>query len=81
MTNREVIDKILAYHPTLENYHGCDEYKAGNPDTPCTGIVSALVPTVEVIRKTAALGCNLLVTHEPICKVSPVGIYCNGYRA
>lgn len=71
MKNREVIDKILAYHPTLENYHGCDEYKAGNPEDTCTGIVSALVPTVEVIRKTAELGCNLLVTHEPISYQTP----------
>ena len=71
MKNREVIDKILAYHPALENYHGCDEYKAGNPEDTCTGIVSALVPTVEVIRKTAELGCNLLVTHEPISYQTP----------
>ena len=32
MTNREVIEKILAYHPDLPNYHGCDDWKCGNPD-------------------------------------------------
>lgn len=67
----EVIDKILDYHPHLEGYKGCDEYKCGNPDVECTGIVSALVPTVEIIRKAADLGCNLIVTHEPIFYQTP----------
>lgn len=67
----EVIEKILAYHPHLEDYKGCDEYKCGDPDRECTGIVSALVPTVEVIRKAAALGCNLIIAHEPISYQTP----------
>lgn len=67
----EVIDKILDYHPHLENYQGCDEYKCGDPEQECTGIVSALVPTVEVIRKAAALGCNLIIAHEPISYQTP----------
>ena len=72
MTNRDVIEKILAYHPDLgKDYRGCDEFKAGNPDDKCTGVVSALVPTVEVIRKTAEQGCNLLVTHEVISYQTP----------
>ena len=66
MTIREITDKILEYHPKFdEDYDGCDGFKSGNPDDECTGIVSALVPTVEVIRKTAELGCNLLYVHEP----------------
>lgn len=71
MKNHEIVDRILAYHPTLENYHGCDEYKAGDPDAVCTGVVSALVPTVDVIRRTAELGCNLIITHEPISYQTP----------
>lgn len=67
----EVIDRILAYHPHLENYSGCDEYKCGNPDQECTGVISALVPTMEVIRQAASLGCNLIVTHEPISYQTP----------
>lgn len=65
MTIREITDKILEYHPKFdEDYDGCDGFKSGNPDDECTGIVSALVPTVEVIRKTAELGCNLLYVHD-----------------
>ena len=60
MKNCEVVEKILQYHPNIPNYDGCDGYKAGDPEAECTGIVSALVPTVEVIRKTADLGCSVM---------------------
>lgn len=71
MRNREIIDKIIQYHPQVENYHGCDEYKCGNPENECRGVAVALVPTVEVIEKTYKAGCNLLVTHEPIYYQTP----------
>ena len=66
MKNREVIEKILHYHPAFpDNYAGCDNYKCGNPEDECTGVVTALVPTVEVIRKTAEQKSNLLIIHKP----------------
>ena len=68
----DVIGKILDYHPKFpDDYAGCDGYKSGNPDAECTGVVCALVPTVEVIKKTAELGCNLLYVHEPTFYCSP----------
>ena len=68
----DVIGKILDYHPKFpDDYAGCDGYKSGNPDAECTGVVCALVPTVEVIKKTAELGCNLLYVHEPSFYCSP----------
>ena len=67
MKNSDVINKILKYHPQFPgNYAGCDGYKFGNPNAECNGIATALVPTVDVIRRTGELGCNLLVVHEPI---------------
>lgn len=82
MKHREVIEKILAYHPHISDYEGCDGYKSGDPDDECTGIVSALVPTVEVIQKAHDLGCNLIITHEPIYYQTPdfpdwKGCFCN----
>lgn len=71
MKNREVIEKILAYHPHIPNYEGCDDYKSGSPEDECTGIAAALVPTVETIQKAHALGCNLMITHEPIYYQTP----------
>ena len=66
MKIKEVVDRILAYHPDLgPDYHGCDEFKCGDPEAECTGVVCAMDATVGVARKTAALGANLIVAHEP----------------
>ena len=65
MQIREVIDRILAYHPDLEGYQGCDEFKCGDPEQECTGIVTAISPTIGVIRQAIRLKANLLVVHEP----------------
>lgn len=65
MKIREVVDKILAYHPDLGDYHGCDDYKCGDPDKECKGVVTALTPNISVIRKAIELNANLIVVHEP----------------
>lgn len=72
MKNKDVVTKILQYHPLFpENYSGCDNYKCGNPDEECTGVVTALVPTIEVIQKAIELHCNLLIVHEPTFYSTP----------
>ena len=71
MKNQDVINTILNYHPFLPDYDGCDGYKAGDPEAECTGVAVALVPTVNVIRRAAAMGCNLLVCHETIYYQTP----------
>ena len=66
MKIKEVINKILNYHPKFpEDYDGCDNYKCGNPEDECTGIVVALTPTINVIRKAIELNANLIIVHEP----------------
>lgn len=66
MKNREVIEKILAYHPQFPaEYAGCDDYKAGDPEAECTGVICALTPNIHVLRKAIELGANLIVVHEP----------------
>ncbi|MBR4469855.1 MAG: Nif3-like dinuclear metal center hexameric protein [Erysipelotrichaceae bacterium] len=66
MKIREVIDKILEYHPKFpESYAGCDEFKCGDPDDECTGVITSMAATVNVIRKAIELGANLIVVHEP----------------
>lgn len=71
MRNGEIIERILSYHPTVKDYQGCDGYKAGDPMEECRGVVTALVPTIEVIRKTAELGATLLIIHEPTSHMTP----------
>ena len=74
MKNREVIRRILDYHPPFPaDYRGCDDWKAGDPEAECTGVVTALTPSVGVIRKAAALGANLIVAHEPTYYTSADG--------
>ncbi len=66
MKIKEVIGKILEYHPQFPaDYAGCDNYKCGDPDVECTGVVTALVPNIDTIRETIRLGCNLMIVHEP----------------
>ena len=65
MTIQEAVDRILNYHPHLSWTGGSDGFKCGNPEDECTGIVTAMTASVEVVRRTAALGANLLVVHEP----------------
>lgn len=72
MTIQEILDRVSEYHPDLgEDYHGCDEVKFGDCSQECTGIVSALVPTVDVIRRTVELKANLLYVHEPVSYLTP----------
>lgn len=72
MTIQNILEKAAAYHPDLgKDYNGCDGVKQGDPNQECTGIVSALVPTVDVIRKTIDLGANLLYVHEPTSYLTP----------
>ncbi|MGZ3927608.1 MAG: Nif3-like dinuclear metal center hexameric protein [Mucilaginibacter sp.] len=42
-----------------------DTLKSGSPATIVTGIVTTMFATIEVIRKTIALGANFIIVHEP----------------
>ena len=42
-----------------------DTFKAGNPDTPVTGIAVTMMATLDVLERAAANGQNLVITHEP----------------
>ena len=38
---------------------------SGHPDTEVTGIVTSFMATADVIRQAAAIGANMIITHEP----------------
>ncbi|MBR2746650.1 MAG: Nif3-like dinuclear metal center hexameric protein [Erysipelotrichaceae bacterium] len=73
MKIREVVERILAYHPATPGYRGCDDYKCGDPEAECTGVVTALSPNISVIRKAIELNANLIVVHEPTFYTSEDG--------
>jgi putative NIF3 family GTP cyclohydrolase 1 type 2 len=61
----EIIDKLKAYHPPVTDPETSDTVKYGNPDKECTGIAVTCFASADVIRKTAELGANLIICHEP----------------
>ena len=65
LTIQQVIDKIVQNIPGGKLDTTVDTVKSGSPDDVCTGIVTTFLATVSVIRKTAELGANLIITHEP----------------
>jgi putative NIF3 family GTP cyclohydrolase 1 type 2 len=42
-----------------------DTFKAGDPDTPVTGIATTMMATFDVLKRAAAAHANLVITHEP----------------
>src|SRR6476646_5415511 len=64
-TAREIVSAIQAHVgiPWMEKT--VDTFKAGNPDTPVTGIAVTMMATLDVLQRAAASGQNLVITHEP----------------
>jgi len=64
-TIQEIIDLILAAVPGGLKSDTVDTIKAGSASQRCSGIVTTFMATAEVIQKTADLGANFIITHEP----------------
>ncbi len=65
----EVIAKVIAYHPPMKDdpaFPTTDVVKYGDPEQECTGIVVTCFASVNVIRRAAELGANLIIAHEPL---------------
>ena len=60
-----VIDRIEADFGTSFPPDTVDTFKAGDPSTPVTGIVTTFLPTISVLREAVAQHKNLILTHEP----------------
>jgi putative NIF3 family GTP cyclohydrolase 1 type 2 len=65
LTARDVVEAIQHELPGDWDPPTVDTFKAGNPDTPVTGIAVTMMATMEVLQRAAARGDNLIVTHEP----------------
>jgi putative NIF3 family GTP cyclohydrolase 1 type 2 len=65
LTAREVVSRIQAHVGVPWQSETVDTFKAGNPDTPVTGIAVTMMATMEVLERAAASGKNLVITHEP----------------
>ena len=64
-TANEVIEQIKAQVGVPWQEKTVDTFKAGDPQTPVTGIAVTMMATLDVLQRAAANGQNLIITHEP----------------
>lgn len=64
-TAQAVIDRIQKNVGVPWSAPTVDTFKAGDPNTPITGIAVTMMATLDVIQRAAASGKNLVITHEP----------------
>jgi len=67
MTVREIVDAIIQKTGAqpLPDEKTCDHLMAGNWETQVNKIATTFMATVDVIRRAAQAGANLIITHEP----------------
>ncbi len=65
LTARQVIEKIKLQIGAPVDPNTVDTFKAGDPETPVTGIATTFLDTYDVLRQAVAEGANLIITHEP----------------
>jgi putative NIF3 family GTP cyclohydrolase 1 type 2 len=68
MTAQDIVSKIqqtLADARIAWRAQTVDTFKAGSPDTEVRGIATTGMATFDVLKRAAALGRNLVITHEP----------------
>ena len=64
-TAREVVAAIQEHVGIPWQKETVDTFKAGNPDTPVSGIAVTMMATMDVLQRAAAHGQNFVITHEP----------------
>jgi putative NIF3 family GTP cyclohydrolase 1 type 2 len=65
LTARDVVDRIQKNVGVPWRAQTVDTIKAGDPNTPVTGIATTMMATFDVLKRAAASGNNLIITHEP----------------
>ncbi len=64
-TARQIVSEIQKQVGVEWETKTVDTFKAGNPDTPVTGIAVTMMATMDVLQRAAAQGLNFVITHEP----------------
>jgi putative NIF3 family GTP cyclohydrolase 1 type 2 len=65
LTAQQVIERIQKNVGVPWASTTVDTFKAGDPNTPVTGVAVTMMATLDVIERAAAAGKNLVITHEP----------------
>ncbi len=64
-TARQIVAEIQKQVGVPWQKDTVDTFKAGNPDTPVTGIAVTMMATMDVLERASAKGLNFVITHEP----------------
>ncbi len=64
-TAQQIIERIQKNVGVPWTTPTVDTFKAGDPQTPVTGVAVTMMATLDVIERAAAAGKNLVITHEP----------------
>ncbi|HSW56799.1 MAG TPA: Nif3-like dinuclear metal center hexameric protein [Dehalococcoidales bacterium] len=65
MNVKEVTEVILGLNGGRKFEKTCDQLIEGDWESQVNGIAVTFMATVDVIRRAAAAGCDLIITHEP----------------
>jgi len=65
ITARELVTEIQKQVGVEWKKDTVDTFKAGNPDTPVTGVAVTMMATMDVLQRASAKGLNFVITHEP----------------
>jgi putative NIF3 family GTP cyclohydrolase 1 type 2 len=65
LTAGEVVERIKQNVTCPWSDETVDTFKAGGPESEVTGIACTFMATVDVLKRAAKLGCNMVITHEP----------------
>jgi len=64
-TVRQIVERIRKNVGCEWSPRTVDTIKAGDPDTPVTGVATTCFATMDVLRRAAASGKNFIIAHEP----------------
>ena len=65
ITAREIVERIKQHVGVPWSDQTVDTFKDGDPETRVTGIATTMMATMDVLKRAAASGSNLIITHEP----------------
>ncbi len=65
ITAQQIIDRIQKHVGVKWVTPTVDTFKAGDPEEKITGVAVTMMATFDVIKRAAAEGKNLVITHEP----------------
>jgi putative NIF3 family GTP cyclohydrolase 1 type 2 len=65
ITAQEIVDRIRKNVGVEWNTETVDTFKAGDPATVVTGVVTTAMATLDVLRRAVEAGANLVITCEP----------------